>query len=148
LAHRKYEKRKREKPKFIHFTVDVKQIVVSTLKEDFSPEQIAGRAKLKGETCVSHETVYRFLWSDKKRGGTLYKHLRNKGKKYNKRGSYKSSRGIIRDRVSIDERPEIVDKKIRFGDLKIDTVIDKNHKGALLTLINRAKEDVTKTQID
>jgi IS30 family transposase len=137
LAQRKYEKRLKEKPKFIHFTEEVKQKVISDLKDDWSPEQIVGRAKLKNENCVSHETIYQFVWRDKKKGGNLHKHLRNKGKKYAKRGAYKSSRGIIKNRISIDERPKIVDEKVRFGDLEIDTVIGKNHKGALLTITDR-----------
>jgi IS30 family transposase len=137
LAHRKYEKRKKEKPKKIRFTDKIRQMVVSGLNEDYSPEQIVGRAKSESRECVSHETIYRFVWNDKKKGGNLHKHLRNKGKKYNKRGLYKSSRGLIKDRVSIEERPGIVDEKLRFGDLEIDTVIGKNHKGALLTITDR-----------
>jgi IS30 family transposase len=137
LAQRKYEQRLSEKPKFVHFTEEIKQKIINELNNDFSPEQIAGRAKLEGRECVSHETIYQFVWQDKKRGGELHKHLRNRGKKYGKRGSYKSSRGIIKNRVSIEERPEIVDEKVRFGDLEIDTIIGKNHKGAILTITER-----------
>jgi transposase, IS30 family len=46
----------------------------------------------------------------------------------------KSGRGIIKNRVSIDERPEIVDQKSRMGDWEGDTVIGKNHRGGLVTL--------------
>jgi len=137
LAQRKYEQRQKTKPKFIHFTKEIQQKVIDDLKEDWSPEQIVGRAKLNGEKCVSHETIYGFVWQDKKRGGCLYKHLRNKGKKYKKRGDYYKSRGIIKDRITIDERPKIVDDKNRFGDLEVDTIIGKNHKGALLTITDR-----------
>jgi IS30 family transposase len=35
----------------------------------------------------SHETIYRWIWKDKLKKGTLYLHLRRKGKKYNKRGN-------------------------------------------------------------
>jgi len=137
LAQRKYESRKKEKRKFIHFTEEIKHKVINELCADYSPEQIAGRAGVTGEKCVSYETIYRFVWADKKRGGTLYKHLRNKGKKYHKRGLYKSTRGIIKDRVGIEERPKVVDEKVRLGDLEIDTVIGKHHKGALLTITDR-----------
>ena len=137
LAQRKYEQRKREKPKFIHFTKEIKDFVVSGLKNDLSPEQIAGRAKLDNVKCVSVETIYQFVWKDKKQQGNLHKHLRNKGKRYRKRGSAKDSRGIIKNRRSIKDRPEIVDKKQRFGDLEIDTIIGKNHKKALLTITDR-----------
>ncbi|MDR2146366.1 MAG: hypothetical protein LBE91_07915 [Tannerella sp.] len=63
--------------------------------------------------------------------------MRNRGKRYKKRGDYKSFRGIIRNRVSINERPEIVNEKVRLGDLEIDTVISKNHREALLTITDR-----------
>jgi IS30 family transposase len=45
--------------------------------------------------------------------------------------------GTIKNRVSIDERPEIVAEKTRMGDWEGDTVIDKNHKGGLVTLAER-----------
>ena len=82
LAQRKYANRKREKPKYIHFTAAIKQKVIHALTEDLSPAQIIGRAKLKGEHWVSHETIDNFVWNDKKHGSFLYKHLRNRGKKY------------------------------------------------------------------
>jgi IS30 family transposase len=137
LAHRKYKKRQKEKTKHIRFTDEVKSYVTSRLEDDFSPEQIAGRAKLEGIDCVSHETIYQFVWSDKKKGGKLHKHLRNRGKKYKKRGNYKSSRGIIKDRVSIHDRPPEVEEKIRFGDLEIDTITGKGNKGAIFTATDR-----------
>ena len=44
--------------------------------EDWSPEQIAGRMALEGRLQISHETIYRHVWNDKRRGGTLHRHLR------------------------------------------------------------------------
>src|SRR5699024_12519801 len=75
---------------------------------------------------------------DKRGGGKLYKHLRTKGKKYRKRGLSKDDRGLITNRVDIDKRPRIVEDKKRVGDLEIDLVIGKDHKGALLTINDRA----------
>jgi IS30 family transposase len=80
LAEYNYQNRLRNKPKFIYFTEDIKQMVISYLNDDYSPEQIVGRAKLEGKKCVSHETIYQFVWNDKKAGGKLHKHLRNGGK--------------------------------------------------------------------
>jgi len=91
-----------------------------------------------GRDCVSTERIYQFVWKDKKNGGTLYKHLRTKGKKYKKRGNLNNGRGQIIGRVDITQRPKVVDKKERFGDLEIDLVIGANHKGALLTINDRA----------
>lgn len=137
LAQKKYEKRQKEKPKRKHFTNEIKTHVENWLKEDFSPEQIVGRSKLEGLPCVSHERIYQYVWNDKKEKGLLYLHLRRKGRKYRKRGAAKDSRGIIKGRVDISQRPEIVNEKTRLGDLEIDTVIGKNHKGAILTINDR-----------
>ena len=50
------------------------------------------------------------------------------------------TRGQIKNRVSIDKRPRIVDKKIRIGDWECDLMIGKNHKGALVTLVDRCSK--------
>lgn len=138
LAQRKYEKRKAEKAKYQSFTADVKSKVEAGLREDLSPEQIVGLCKKNGEKMVSHERIYQFIWQDKRCGGTLYKHLRTRGKLYRKRGQAKDKRGQIVGRIGIENRPTIVEKRERFGDLEIDTIIGKDHKGAILTINDRA----------
>jgi len=142
LAQRKYDQRQKDKPKHIRFNKEVEGLVESLIIKDFSPEQITGSAKLKGLNCVSHERIYQHIWQDKKKGGKLHLHLRRKGRKYRKRGAAKDTRGIIKDRVDIDQRPSIVDQKQRLGDLEIDTVIGQNHKGALLTINDRVSSTV------
>jgi len=137
LAQRKCGQRHQSKPKRLRFTGQVRAHVDTWLLEDYSPEQIAGRAKLDGVDCVSHERIYQYVWQDKKAKGCLFNHLRRKGRKYRKRGAAKDSRGIIKGRVGISERPAIVDEKVRLGDLEIDTVIGKNHQGAILTINER-----------
>ena len=90
---------------------------------------------------VSHETIYCWIWNDKRQGGDLHKSLRRQGRKYSKRGSKNAGRGFIPNRVEIDQRPSIVEQKERFGDLEIDTIIGKNHKGAILTINDRATSE-------
>ena len=63
--------------------------------------------------------------------------LRIQGKRYRARGSSKDNRGRIKNAVSIDEKPEIVEEKSRMGDWEIDTVIGKNHKQVLVTIVER-----------
>jgi IS30 family transposase len=137
LAQRKYRQRQAEKPKKQYFTDEIKQYVIDGLAQYLSPEQIKGRAKLEGISCVSQERIYQHVWQDKKTGGSLHENLRHRGRRYRKRGNLKDRRGIIKNRVDISERPKIVDAKERFGDLEIDTVIGKNHQGALLTINDR-----------
>ncbi|MCS7474616.1 IS30 family transposase [Myroides odoratimimus] len=138
LAQKKTTLGHKEKPKYKRLNKSVKATILSLLNKDYSPEQIVGRCKIEKIEMVSVECIYQFIWKDKKQGGKLYKHLRNKGKKYRKRGSNKDSRGLISNRLDIDERPGIVDKKERIGDLEIDLIIGKNHNGALLTINDRA----------
>jgi len=138
LAQKKCELRHQQKNKKKAFTSGVQDFVEFYLKQDYSPEQIVGYAKRINASCVSSERIYQFIWKDKKDGGVLYKHLRTKGKKYKKRGNLNAGRGQIEGRVDITQRPKEVDQKKRFGDLEIDLVIGANHKGALLTINDRA----------
>lgn len=137
LAQHKYKARQQSKIKHKSYTSEIKMRVKKQLEDGYSPEQIVGRAKLDGKEMVSHECIYADIWEDKKSGGNLHENLRRQGRKYRKRGALKDSRGIIKNRTDISQRPAIVDKKERFGDLEIDTVIGKNHQGALLTINDR-----------
>ncbi len=138
LAQRKCKVRHSEKNKKKTFTFQVQRFVELYLEQDYSPEQIAGYANKINEPCVSLERIYQFVWKDKKDGGNLYEHLRTRGRKYKKRGATNNGRGQIPDRVDIGQRPQIVEKKERLGDLEIDLIIGTNHKGALLTINDRA----------
>ncbi len=113
--------------------IDAKIIV------DWSPEQISGWLKVEQGIFMSHERIYQHIWTDKLNGGTLYKHLRHSRKK-RKQYASKDKRGQIRNRISIDDRPTIVAEKKRIGDWEIDTVIGKNHQGALVTIVDRVSK--------
>ena len=138
LAQRKYEQRQEHKSKPRKITEAMLEYIKSLLKKDYSPEQIVGESKKENKECVSHETIYQLIWIDKKQKGNLFERLRRRGRKYRKRGSSKDLRGIIKDRVSIDTRPKIVEDRSRFGDLEVDLIIGKNHKQAILTINDRA----------
>jgi transposase, IS30 family len=114
-------------------------LIEEKLELDWSPEQIAGR--LKNEGCsISYESIYRYIREDKKSGGELYKKLRRKGKKYNKRVSGKAGRGCIPNRVDIENRPAIVEEKSRIGDWEGDTIIGAEHQGAVISYVDRSSK--------
>ena len=136
------QRRKASKPKYSVLTSKVKSYIKSKLKEDWSPEQIAGRMKRDKGFSICHETIYRYIYYNKSRGGRLYKYLRHKNKKYHNRNNSYQRRGIIIDRVSIDKRPKIVERKNRIGDFEIDTVIGRHHIGALVTVVDRKSKYV------
>jgi len=90
---------------------------------------------LDGSSSISHETIYQYIyrrWND-----VLYQYLRHKHKKYTKRSASHRSRGHIKDRISIDERPLVVEEKSRVGDWEIDTIIGKNHHQGIVTIVDR-----------
>lgn len=138
LAQRKSDERKKEKRKSIRFTQEIKEDVNRLLKENYSPEQITGSLKRENKPFVSHETIYKYIWENKKEGGKLYKHLRTRGKKYKKRAHLKDNRGIIAERKDIEERPKIVEERSRIGDYEVDLVHGANHRTPILTFNDRA----------
>ncbi len=110
----------------------------------WSPEQISGVLELEeGTKVVSHESIYRHIWANKRSGGNLYLHLRQRGKKHNKRGSKMAGRGLIPNRIDIDARPAIVDAKSRVGDWELDSIVGAKHKGAITSMVER-KTKLTK----
>ena len=126
-AHEKASQRRQEasdKPR--KMTPDLVELIEEKLtQEQWSPDQISGRLAKDGVAFISHERIYQHVWKDKKDGGTLYLHLRHSGKKYNRRKGKNSGRGLIPNRVDIDQRPPIVAAKSRIGDWEADTTSQK-----------------------
>ena len=138
-AHKLANKRHQEKPKSVKMTDEIKQWIKRELEaHQGSPEQIVGRLKLKYQISLHPETIYRYIRQDKKDGGEIFLNLRRKTKPYRKRyGSTTNSSHGIPNRVDIDKRPDVANNRERLGDWEADTIIGKNHKGAILTLDER-----------
>ena len=100
--------------------------------EQWSPEQISGWLRLKQQPAVSHERIYQHIYADKRAGGTLHTHLRCQKQRRKRYGSY-DRRGRLPNCRSIETRPKVVDAKRRLGDWEADTIIGKNHQGAIVT---------------
>jgi IS30 family transposase len=96
-------------------------------REDLSPEQVANRLELEGSLLISPEIIYLHTYADKRNGGDLHQHLRSQKPRRKRYASGQERRGTIKNRVSIDDRPDIVAQKARIGDWEGDTVIGKNH---------------------
>lgn len=114
------------------------------IRQEHSPEQIAGRMKVDPSyqgPVVSHERIYQHLWQDQVDGGDLYQSLRIAGhKKKRKRYGKRDFRGKIPHRIGIEKRPRIVDAKTRLGDWEADTLIGKQHHGAVVSLVERKSQ--------
>jgi IS30 family transposase len=138
-AQEKAQQREQNKPRYRKLTGAVQLLITENIKHEWSPDQIKGRLRSKGLSMVCATTIYGFIQQDKRLGGDLYKHLRHR-KPYKRRTGSPEARGHIIGRISIDERPSIVDKKVRIGDWEADTVIGKGHKGVLVTLAERVSK--------
>ena len=111
------------------------------LKSRWSPEQISSRIRLDHPTAsamrVSHETIYQWLRKDKRSGGKWYLYLRQGRRARRKKYGSSLRRHRMQGQTSIELRPQVVNLRKRIGDWEGDTVEGKNHKGRLLTLVDR-----------
>lgn len=117
----------------------LKRMLELLYETDASPQQISGRLALEG-LFVSHESIYKYILCDKTNGGQLFSRLRHNCKKYNKRKGKTAGRGCIPNRVDITERPKEVELKQRFGDFELDTIVGKDHQGAIVSIVDRASK--------
>lgn len=137
--HKAYVKRKyskyqgmkiRERPK-------LEEYVKEKMALDWTPQEISGRIKEMdtGLPYVSPLGIYKYLYSPF--GQSSCKHL--KSKRYNPkkwRGNAKPTKEIIPNRVSILERPEIVEKRERIGDVEIDRIESNKYSQAGLVVVH------------
>ena len=110
--------------------------VEALVRGELSPEQIVGRRRLEGQEVMSHETIYKWIWADKRRGGTLWMHLRGARKLKRKRYGRNDSRGRLRGKKLIGQRPAVVEGRKRIGDWEIDTVHGRG-KACVVTVVER-----------
>lgn len=112
------------------------QRIEELLWQGWSPDQVGSRLELEGRRKVSHERIYQHIYADKKAGGNLYTVLRCQKQRKKRYGS-NDRRGKIPNRKGIEMRPAIVDEKSRIGDWEGDTIVGKEHKGAVVSLVER-----------
>ena len=134
-AHQLSKTRKATRSK-VRITVQHWMRIEGLIREDWSPEQVSEWLFLYEDIQVSHEWIYLYVYQNMREGGDLHKHLRCQKKRRKRYGSY-SARGQLKNRVSIDERPLVVDLKSRFGDWEADTVAGQQTGPRLVTLVER-----------
>jgi len=142
-AAQKYADLRKRSPRHCIRPSNVKLVryVKCKLRQDWSPEEIAGRLVIdypnNGLMRISPEAIYQWVYSDAIQGGDLYTHLRRHHKKRRKQRCYGSGRGLIPGRVGISERPEVVDTRQRFGDWEGDTVEGTKGSGGIASHVER-----------
>jgi IS30 family transposase len=112
--------------------------IQTLLREDWSPEQVAGRLRLERELAISHETIYRYVWANKRQGGQLYRHLRGACKQRRKRYGRYDSRGRLAGKRPITARPAVVEARTEIGHWEGDTILGAGQAGpCVLSLVER-----------
>lgn len=149
-AQRRTDLRHRLKPKIIVFTKPLKEYCKELLADKkYSPEIISAVGKDAWGKFPSYETIYKWIWSCKQsnrkedqRYQKLYKLLQH-GCRKQKRGNRNERRGNFPGRVFIGNRPSIVERRNRLGDMEVDLMIGKLHQSAILVCLDRASRKVT-----
>lgn len=129
------------KPRRLMANPRLRRYVEAKLREKWSPDQIAQslRRHFPRDRAmrISHETIYVFVYADKRAGGTLYEHLRQAHRIRRRRGNARGMRGLLPGRVCIDRRPKVVHSRRRTGDWEADLVLGRQSGPAILTLVER-----------
>ncbi len=139
-------RRERCRPKF-KIQGDMKLWIDNRLHEKWSPEQIVGRARLENRPIVGVETIYRYIYRDRKQGGVLWKNLRHIRKNRKKRFPAPRWPKAL-PRLSIQERPQEINERTRIGDLERDLIVGRERRGYLLTLVDRKTRLVRLAKLD
>jgi transposase, IS30 family len=128
LAHTTARARQTQRRNAHQFSPEQWSHVDAYLRLDLSPQQCSGRLLLEHALDISHECIYQHVYKDKAQG--------------------QERRGTLKNRVSIEQRPAVVDKRSRIGDWEGDTVIGKGHQGVLVTLVERKSRYTLATRLD
>jgi len=136
-AHDRALARQCERRNAQHFSPAQWAHVEALLRLFLSPQQVSGRLRLEKAMCISTESIYQRAYRDKAQGGNLVSYLRCQKVRRKRYASGQERRGVLANRIGIEQRPAVVDQRSRIGDWEGDTVIGKNHKGVLVTLVER-----------
>ena len=120
-----------------HYSDAQRAQVFSLIRRKFSAEQISGILKRFRLLEISTETIYRWLRRDKAGDAELVAHTRIMSKNGRKRYRSKDSRGFLAGKRHISERPQEANLRLKIGHWEGDTVIGKDLRHCLLTLVER-----------
>lgn len=136
-AHSYATARRRRERRGSHYPPECWSLVFELLDQQWSPEQIASYMESRELFSISFQTIYRWIRKDRRRGGSLYKNLRIMPKRRRKRYGSDDSRGILRGKRNISERPPGATDRLEFGHWEADTVLGKDRHQCVLTLVER-----------
>ena len=137
VAHKQARARQCERRNAVCFSAEQWRHVQAYLRLYLSPQQCSGRLKLEKAITISPESIYQHAYRDKAKGGNLVSYLRCQKVRRKRYASGQERRGVLKNRIGIEQRPVVVDERRRIGDWEGDTVIGQGHQGVLVTLVER-----------
>lgn len=110
----------------------LKKFVIKKIKEDWSPEQIAGVLVSEppdslGGLTLCHETIYEYVYNHAEKHEKLYSHLRYKRKTRQPRYQRKKRSAPIKNKVFIEERPQEINERKEYGHWETDLLFAGKH---------------------
>lgn len=127
----------KKKVKYVTGNPEIINFVRKNLK-NYSPDALSGRLKLERSPIqISCESIYKIIYQDFYYNGRMWNDLPRQRKRRKKQRKMVDCRGVIRNRVPISDRSNAINERKRIGHFELDTVIGKNHKGAILTMTER-----------
>lgn len=135
-AQSKAADRQRRLQNYRKLTLEIRNFIrLKMTEEQWSPAQIVGWLRAHGKASVCVETAYTYIRTDKVNGGNLWKHCRHQLKR--RKSQVSSTRSTIKGRTMIDDRPKEWDGSTP-GDFEMDTIVGKDGKGAIVTIVERS----------
>ena len=115
------------------------QQVERLLRQEWSPEQIAGWLKLEKQPTVSHECIYLYIYADKRRGGTLHRHLRSQKKQRKRYSGYiRRVRSPTVPALSSDHRSSLANAGSATGRLTLSLALAIKVASSASSSVNRS----------
>ena len=129
--------RRRRSRRGSHFPKECWELIIKLLDQEWSPEQISRYLQKNHLFSISFQSIYRMIRKDRRHGGTLFKFLRIMPKQRRKRYRSDDSRGVLRGKRLISERPAIINERLEPGHWEADTVMGNDKHQCILTLVER-----------
>lgn len=127
----------------------IQDLITYKLNEQWSPQQISIRLRMEKGIFISHEAIYKFIYSCQKRGGELHRclrHFKRRRRRFKRRSRYWDLQ--YRRRKSIEVRPIEADQRLENGHFERDLMLGLRGTGAVLAVVDRKTRFTLLTKVD
>jgi IS30 family transposase len=113
------------------------ELVRGLVRCKWSPEQVSRRLRKLKRLRIGTATIYRMLARERAQGGSSWQHLRQLSHRYRKGYRVVDRRGRMQGKRPLADRPAAAQDRSEVGHLEGDTVMGRDGRHCLLTLVDR-----------